>query len=70
MHTFHSVPIVFGLGVGKPGNVEYQIDLYNGLWMTLCTFGALREAVEHARYDEVNFRKCLTRILVHLPYPD
>lgn len=68
MHSFHSVPIVFGLGVGDPGLVEYQLNLEDGAYFTLCTHPSLRSAVAHARYDEVNFSKCSTRILVHLPY--
>lgn len=69
MHSFHSVPICFGLGVGEPGKVEYQLYLGDGFWFTLCVHDSLRSAVGYARYDEVNFekRKCTTRILVPLP---
>ena len=69
MHIFHSVPIVFALGLGDPGLVEYQLNLEDGSYFTLCTHPSLRAAVAHARYDEVNLGKCATRILVHLPYP-
>ena len=68
MHIFHSVPIVFALGLGDPGLVEYQLNLVDGAYFTLCIHPSIRSAVEHARYDEVNFSGCRTRILVHLPY--
>ena len=66
MRSFHSVPIVFAVGLGGPGVVEYQLDLEDGAYFTLCIHPSLRSAVEHARYDEVNFSECRTRILVHI----
>jgi hypothetical protein len=67
MRAFSSVPIVFAVGLEPLAPVEYQLMLHPGDWLTVVSFGSLREAVRHARYDEVNFRSVVTRILVHLP---
>jgi hypothetical protein len=68
MHSFHSVPVVFAIGLGDPGVVEYQLSLSvdNDAYFTMCIHPSIRSAVEHARYDEVNFSECRTRILVHI----
>ena len=68
MRSFHSVPIVFAIGLGDPGVVEYQLSPFvdNAVYFTLCIHPSIRSAVEHARYDEVNFSECRTRILVHI----
>ena len=67
MHAFSSVPMVFGVGLDAAAPVEYQIEVHSGDWLTIVSFDSIREAVRHARYDEVNFRIVVTRILVHLP---